>query len=102
MMNNDLQMDLLIESLKQKADLTELEADILDTWKKSKKRFLDDSAKIRIATNNAKYDDLTVKVNSLPATVIKRADQITEYDLRYILNMQLAFLCIKKIENPDE
>lgn len=99
---NDIQKDLLIELLKQKPDLTELEKDILDTWKESKKFSLGDSAKIRIAMNNGKYKDVIEKVNALPTTVIKKEEQITENDLRYILSMQLIFLCEKELgENTD-
>ena len=56
----------LIEYLRQKQYLTDLEKDILDTW------------------------------NELPTTVSRHIEQMTEFDIRYNLENQFAALAAKE------
>ena len=76
-----------------------LREDILDTWNELQKHPLDmSSANQKIVSNNLKHPDIYTKVSVLPSTVQKPVQEITETDLRYILDSQLAFLVQKEQE----
>ena len=90
-------VSILIEFLKSQRMITALEKDILDTWNEYQKNPLDmDSANRQIVSNYGNHSDIYAKVNSLPTTVSKPRNQITEIDLRYILGEQLLFLVDKR------
>ena len=90
---------LITEPLKQNRFITPLEQDILDIWNELQKHPLDmSSANQKIVSNNLKYPDIYTKVSVLPSTVQKPVQEITETDLRYILDSQLAFLVQKEQE----
>ena len=90
---------LITELLKQNRFITPLEQDILDTWNELQKHPLDmSSANQKIVSNNLKYPDIYTKVSVLPSTVQKPVQEITEIDLRYILDSQLTFLVQKEQE----
>ena len=90
---------LMIEMLTQKQVLTPLEQDILDTWNELQKRpFSMSSANRQIVSNDINHPQIAVAVAALPTTVQKPQNQITEEDLRYILNMQLSRLVAKETE----
>lgn len=90
---------LITEPLKQNRFITPLEQDILDIWNELQKRPLDmSSANQKIVSNNLKHPDIYAKVSVLPSTVQKPVQEITETDLRYILDSQLAFLVQKEQE----
>ena len=84
---------LITEPLKQNRFITPLEQDILDTWNELQKHPLDmSSANQKIVSNNLKYPDIYAKVSVLPSTVQKPVQEITETDLRYILDSQLILV----------
>ena len=84
---------LITELMKQKGIITPLEQDILDTWAELLKHPLDmSSANEKIASNNLKHPDIYAKVSVLPSTVQKPVQEITETDLRYILDSQLILV----------
>lgn len=90
---------LITELMKQKGIITPLEQDILDTWAELLKHPLDmSSANQKIMSNNLKHPDICTKVSILPSTVQKPIREITETDLRYILDSQLSFLVKKEQE----
>lgn len=90
---------LVIEMLKQKQVLTPLEQDILDTWNELQKRPFDmNAANRQIVSNDINHPQIALAVAALPTTVQKPRNQITEEDLRYILNMQLSGLIAKETE----
>lgn len=92
-------VSILIEFLKNQRMITALEKDILDTWNEYQKNPFDmDSANRQIALNYGNHSDIYEKVNSLPTTVSKPRNQITEIDLRYVLGEQLLFLVDKRNE----
>ena len=89
----------LTELMKQEGIITPLEQDILNTWAELLKHPLDmSSANEKIVSNNLKYPDIYTKVSVLPSTVQKPVQEITETDLRYILDSQLTFLVQKEQE----
>ena len=92
-------VSILIEFLKSQRMIAALEKDILDTWNEYQKNPFDmDSANRQIALNYGNHSDIYEKVNSLPTTVSKPRNQITEIDLRYVLGEQLLFLVDKRNE----
>lgn len=56
---SDQQVDILLEYLKQKQFITDLEKDILDTWYELKKVPFDrKSAEKKIIENNSRHSDI--------------------------------------------
>ena len=95
----DEQKHMIVETIKQLTNPSELEKDILDTIEEISKQHLNmNHAQTRIVLTYKNHEDLYAKVNALPTTVQKRHDQIGEMDLRYILQMQLDFLLEKEWE----
>lgn len=87
----------LIEYLKQKQYLTNLEKDILDTWNELQKNPFDRSAaQKQVIQNNAKHPEIFVAIAALPATETRPFEQATDSDIRYNLEKQLAALAAKE------
>ena len=87
----------LIEYLKQKQYLTDLEKDILDTWNELQKNPFDRSAaQKQVIQNNAKHPEIFVAIAALPATETRPFEQATDSDIRYNLENQLAALAAKE------
>ena len=89
--------NFLIEYLRQKQCITPLEKDILDTWNELQKSPFDrSSAQLQIMQNNAKHPEILAAIKALPTTVVRPFDQVTESDIRYNLEKQLAALAAKE------
>ena len=87
----------LIEYLKQKQYLTDLEKDILDTWNELQKNPFDRSAaQKQVVQNNAKHPEIFVAIAAPPATETRPFEQATDSDIRYNLEKQLAALAAKE------
>ena len=87
----------LIEYLKQKQYLTDLEKDILDTWNELQKNPFDRSAaQKQVVQNNAKHPEIFVAITAPPATETRPFEQATDSDIRYNLEKQLAALAAKE------
>ncbi len=98
-------ISILIEALKSKGEITPLEKDILDTCNElSKDPFDMESAKRQVALNDANHSDVFFRIASLPTTVPKSYYDLTEDDVRYNLDNQLAMLVEKErsISNGDK
>lgn len=98
-MLTDEQKCVLIEVIKQLANPSGLEKDILDTIKELSKQSFDMSlTQERINLTYGKYPDIYAKVCALPTTIQKRRDQMNVTDFHYILQVQLDFLLEKEWE----
>ena len=87
----------LIEYLKQKQYLTDLEKDILDTWNELQKNPFDRSAaQKQVIQNNAKHPEIFVAIAARPATETRPFEQARDSDIRYNLEKQLAALAAKE------
>lgn len=87
----------LIEYLRQKQYLTDLEKDILDTWNELQKNPFDRSAaQKQVIQNNAKHPEIFVAIAALPATETRPFEEATDSDIRYNLEKQLAALAAKE------
>lgn len=81
----------------KKPYLTDLEKDILDTWNELQKNPIDCSAAQRqVLQNDAKYPEIFFAIKSMPTTVLRPIEQMTESDIRYNLENQLAALAAKE------
>ena len=88
---------VLIEYLKQKQYITDLEKDILDIWNELQKDPLDrKSAQMQIIHNNAVHPEIFVAITALPTTVVRPFSQVAEADMRFNLENQLAALAVKE------
>ena len=89
--------NFLIEYLRQKQYLTDLEKDILDTWNELQKNPFDRSAaQKQVIQNNAKHPEIFVAIAALPETETRPFEQATDSDIRYNLEKQLAALAAKE------
>ena len=89
--------NFLIEYLRQKQYLTDLEKDILDTWNELQKNPFDRSAaQKQVIQNNAKHPEIFVAIAALPATETLPFEQATDSDIRYNLEKQLVALAAKE------
>lgn len=89
--------NFLIEYLRQKQYLTDLEKDILDTWNELQKNPFDRSAaQKQVIQNNAKHPEIFVAIAALPATETRPFEQATDSDIRYNLEKQLVALAAKE------
>lgn len=83
----------VIETKLKQSLATEEERDIYDTAKEYFKNPFDfQNANVRINLNYVQYPDLFKKIEELPDTVLKKPQDITESDLKYILENQV--ICI--------
>jgi site-specific DNA-adenine methylase len=89
--------NILITFLQEKQYLTDLEKDILDTWNELQKNPFDCSATQRqVLQNDAKYPEIFFAIKSMPTTVPRPIERMTEFDIRYNLENQLAALAAKE------
>ena len=71
--------------------------DTLDTWNELQKNPIDCSAAQRqVLQNDAKYPEIFFAIKSMPTTVLRPIEQMTESDIRYNLENQLAALAAKE------
>lgn len=90
-------VNIVIEMLKTKKYITQLEKDILDTWHELQKQPFDMvSARLQSFYNERKYPQIAAVVAALPCTVQKPSAELTATDLRYVLTMQLSGLIAKE------
>ena len=88
---------LVIELLKQKAFITPLEQDILDTYHELNQESFDmNSAYHQVVKNDTHHPDIYVQIAVLPTTTTKPSNAITKADLIYNLNHQLVLLIEKE------
>lgn len=91
-----MDFSLLIEGLRQARCITPLEKDILDTWNELQKSPFDrSSAQRQIMQNNVKHPEILFAIQTLPTTVVRSFDQVTDSDIRYNLEKQLEALAAK-------
>lgn len=95
---NDV-VSFLIEFLKSKSIITDLEKDLLDTFNEYvKKPFDKNSAERKIVENNAKYPEIFCAISTKSTTVVKSFSKATEDDIKYNLSQQIELLSTKELE----
>ena len=92
--------NFLIEYLRQKQYLTDLEKDILDTWNELQKNPFDRSAaQKQVIQNNAKHPEIFVAIAALPATETRPFEQATDSDIRYNLEKHRRYYLRTSLES---
>ena len=100
---NNMKIKTLIEYLKQKQFITDLEKDILDSWNELQKQPFDrQGIEKKIMENNEKYREIFVVISTTPGIIKKPFVQVTNEDVRKNLIMQIEFLCAKEMEEKNE
>ena len=95
-------IDMLLEYLKNKKVLSDLEKDIYSTANICRKMPFDrEEGRKKIIENNSKHPDICVSINSTPGRTIKPFDQVTDEDIRYNLWLQVVELCAKASINKN-
>lgn len=90
-------LSALIETLKIKESITDLESDILETFKEYKRRpFERKSAETRMNLNYAKYKDIFKKVAVVPGVVPIPSSTLSNKDILSNLQYQLVLLAEKE------
>lgn len=99
---NNVEVKILIEYLKQKQFITDLEKDILDSWNELQKQPFDrHEIEKKITENNAKYPEIFVEISTTPGITTKPFKQVTDGEVRENLLMQVELLCVKKINETE-
>ena len=97
---NDNQIEAIINVLRYKQDITDLEQDILDTYHELCKIPFDmSSVGQQIQSNDLSHPEIKVAVASMPNTVQKKQSEITAVDMKYVLSQQLTCLIAKELNN---
>ena len=82
---------------------TEEERDVYDTAKEYFKNPFDfQNANIQINLNYSKYSNLFKKIGELPDTVLKKPQDITEADLKYILKNQIVCIIDEYLQKKNK
>ena len=96
------QIENLIIFLRVKGAVNELEKTILDTINTLHENpFNNEKARKQIAHTGDLYPDVFAFVSAEPTTVLKNARDVTEQDLKYILNEQLKFMSLKELQENE-
>lgn len=96
----DLVVEFVLEYLKNKDDLTELESDILSTIKKYNETPFDrKGAEQKIIENNAKYKDIFVAISVMPGISVLPFHAVSDEDVLNNLKLQIEAMCFKEYSN---
>ena len=96
-MSSDLVVQIVLEYLKQKYDLSDLEKDIISTITKYNEQPFDrKGAEQKVIENNLKYPDISTAIKMvLGIRVIPFAD-VPDEGVRDNLKMQIEAMCFKE------
>ena len=90
-------LSVLIEMLKAKKDITDLESDILETFKEYKQKpFERKSAESRMEQNYTKYKDIFAKAAVIPGAVLRPSSVLSDQEIISNLEYQLSLLAEKE------
>lgn len=99
---NHSEIKVLIECLKEKQFITELEKDILDSWHELQTELFNrQELEKKIMENNAKYPEIFVEISTTPGIITKPFKQVTDEEVRKNLLMQVELLCVKEINETE-
>lgn len=89
----------LIEILKAKEFLTDLESDILETFKEYRRNpFERKSAEMRMELNYTNYKDIFAKAAVVPGAVLRSSSALSDREIVSNLEYQLSMLAEKEWE----
>lgn len=92
-------LSVLVEILKAKRDITDLESDILETFKEYRQNpFERKSAETRMEQNYTKYKDILAKAAVVPGVVLRPSSALSDQEVVSNLQYQLSLLAEKEWE----
>ena len=92
-------LSALIEMPKPKKDVTEIEADILETFKECRQKpFQRQSAEKRMDKNHTRYGDIFAKAAVVPGVAPMPSSALPDADVISNLQYQLSMLAEKECE----
>lgn len=87
-----------IQTLRANKMITPLQKDILDTWDVLNEEPFDvTKAQAQMRSNNINYPEMISTIGSMPDTVYKTAEMLTEEDIVFTLQKQLEILVAKEM-----
>lgn len=96
-MSNNVVIQTVLEYLKQKYDLSELEKDILSTITKYNEIPFDrNGAENKVIENNVKYKDIATAIKMVPGISVIPFTEVSDEGIRDNLKMQIEAMCLKE------
>ena len=95
-MSSDLVVQIVLEYLKQKYDLSDLEKDIISTITKYNEQPFDrKGAEQKVIENNLKYPDISTAIKMVPGIRVIPFADVPDEGVRDNLKMQIEAMCFK-------
>ena len=97
MNNKELITNYVLEYLKQKNDLSDLEKDIISTIITYNEQPFDrKGAEQKVVENNLKYPDISAAIKLVPGTNIIPFNVVSDECVRSNMKMQIEAMCFKE------
>ena len=96
-MSSDVIVQTVLEYLKQKYDLSDLEKDIMSTLSKYNEQPFDrKGAEQKVIENNLKYPDISTAIKMVPGISVIPFTEVSDEGVRDNLKMQIEAMCFKE------
>ena len=101
-MSNDVIIQTVLEYLKHKNDLSDLEKDIISTVTKfNEKPFDRKGSEQKIIENNLKYPDITMAIKLVPGISVIPFNKVSDEGVQENLKLQIEAMCFKEYANTN-
>lgn len=96
-MSSDVVVQTVLEYLKQKYDLSDLEKDIISTITKYNEYPFDrKGAEQKVVENNMKYPDISTAIKMVPEINVIPFSEVSDEGVQDDLKMQIEAMCFKE------
>lgn len=96
-MSSNVVIQTVLEYLKQKYDLSDLEKDIISTITKYNEYPFDrKGAEQKVVENNMKYPDIATAIKMVPGISVIPFTEVSDGGIRDNLKMQIEAMCLKE------
>ena len=96
-MSRDAVVQIVLEYLKQKYDLSDLEKDIISSITKYNEQPFDrKGAEEKVVENNMKYSDISTAIKMVPGIYEIPFSEVSDEGVRDNLKMQIEAMCFKE------
>ena len=96
-MSRDAVVQIVLEYLQQKYDLSDLEKDIMSTlFKYNEQPFDRKGAEQKVIENNLKYPDISTAIKMVPGISVIPFTEVSDEGVRDNLKMQIEAMCFKE------
>ena len=101
-MSKDVIIQTVLEYLKQKTYLTDLEKDIISTVTKLNEQPFDrKGAEQKVIENNLKYPDVTTAIKLVPGISVIPFNKVSDEGVQENLKLQIETMCFKEYANTN-